>query len=53
MFKNPATMFEGYSVAIDTMDPLVIPDLPPACEIEEYAASWRKSMEFAPDAVGA
>ena len=50
MLQHPATMFEGYSVAIDTREALVIADLPNGAELADYGESWQKSLEFAPDA---
>jgi homogentisate 1,2-dioxygenase len=50
MLKHPAAMFEGYSIAIDTREALVIAEMPEGAELADYASSWRKSLEFAPDA---
>ena len=48
--QHPATMFEGYSVAIDTREALSIAELPQGAELGDYARSWQKSLDFAPDA---
>ena len=50
MFQHPATMFDGYSIAIDTRGALAIAELPVGVEVLDYASSWQKSLAFAPDA---
>ncbi|WP_322027950.1 homogentisate 1,2-dioxygenase [Burkholderia sp. BCC1977] len=50
MFKVPITLAEFYTVMIDTLDPLEVPELPPDCENVEYVNSWRGHIAIAPDA---
>jgi homogentisate 1,2-dioxygenase len=50
MFDYPRPMSENYSVMVDTLDALEVPDLPPGCELQGYAESWRGSIKLAPDA---
>jgi homogentisate 1,2-dioxygenase len=50
MFNHPATMFDGHSIAIDSKEALIVDALPDGVEIPDYATSWRKAIEFAPDA---
>lgn len=49
MFSHPAKSFEYYSIAIDTMDQLQVPELPDGCEVLEFSKSWGKARDFAPD----
>ena len=50
MFNHPASYVSSYSVMIDTRDPLVVSKLAGACEMADYANSWKDSVKFAPDA---
>ncbi len=50
LLNHPATMFTGYSIAIDTRDPLQLVTPPEGGEITDYAQSWSASIVYAPDA---
>jgi homogentisate 1,2-dioxygenase len=51
MFDAPqGRSAEGYNVMLDTLDALEVGRLPAGCEIAQYSESWRKAIEYAPDA---
>ncbi len=50
MFKYPKPVTENQSVMVDTLDPLEVAELPPGCELKDYAESWKASIKYAPDA---
>ncbi|MGE4337579.1 MAG: homogentisate 1,2-dioxygenase [Pigmentiphaga sp.] len=50
MFDFPTAKTEGYSVMIDTRDPLEVDTEATKFEVKGYAESWRDSIAYAPDA---
>lgn len=50
MFDASYSFMEAYSVMIDTEDALNVGAAGSECEVPEYKDSWRRSMDFAPDA---
>ena len=50
MFNHPAKMFENYSIAIDAMDQIEVEAAAEQSEVTDFQQSWRKALEFAPDA---
>jgi len=49
MFEFPTPKTEGYSVMIDTRDPLNVDNDATAFEVTRYAESWRDSISYAAD----